>query len=653
MPPARSPEDQVLANIRAQRIGAATVSDFDLPESFLRRVAGRILQLSFQNTFRLITPDETGEREDVEWQPNGYPAQPPDAAALHPAAVEMPAARGFLPSLAPGEDIQPRSPTGNEALVMLVAQRLARDGLLLTCAKAARLLRDSRGLTEAAGVSDALRDAGFPVDLLGFFRLASETLLTPPEVIGEVIARTGSANPSAWTKALAAFSFMFTPTVPGGRAMDDAGGEPVGALRLQLSRGGYWLGPGDGGSIDLFEQLLNTLPETPIIAVIERGHVERFHATTAAWPADMRQRIQLLPVDGPLSQWTQDNAKSMVDARGRPLLLLPRYASRGEQISQYIEGDTHLDRALAQADITTRRSPLLFQGGNLMLITEPAGRRVLLAGEAEVFRNSALGLTKAQATEALRREFGADAIVVLPAASIHIDYEVSCRVHAGRMYAFVADVGPALRLMLDAGLTRMVHVGALSGESAHLIRERLAEGRTLEGIGAIWGALMRAGGTQGRFPLRLARLFKSSPVDSGVGNLQRFMAALDLTLAAQPAQAAKVPDANVAAYLRNRFQLQTDRAALHAALRALGWVVVPVPALPQGPLSINVLNALHFPTITLTPCYGGIYGSLDEAAHAAIARTMPEIKVFNIRCGESQRRDGALRCSTATIPRAG
>jgi hypothetical protein len=50
-------EEEVVANLKQQKIGSATLADLDLPEEYLKRVAGRILRASFEENFRIVVPD--------------------------------------------------------------------------------------------------------------------------------------------------------------------------------------------------------------------------------------------------------------------------------------------------------------------------------------------------------------------------------------------------------------------------------------------------------------------------------------------------------------------------------------------------------------------------------------------------------------------
>src|SRR5262249_6393379 len=155
------------------------------------------------------------------------------------------------------------------------------------------------------------------------------------------------------------------------------------------------------------------------------------------WPAPGRITIAAGPT--PVSQWAQDNGKSG-EVSGEPVTLIARYASRAEESSVLVPGDTFVAESLQSAGLRVAQSPLLVQGGNLYAASGPAsGERVLLIGEAEVCRNVSLGLARDQVIEAFRVEFGVDRCVVLPAVSFHIDFELTIRAHEGRLLAFVND----------------------------------------------------------------------------------------------------------------------------------------------------------------------------------------------------------------------
>ncbi len=641
-----SAEAQVLANVRAQPVGPATVADLNLPEPFLKRVANRVLQLSFQENFRVVVADAPGRVEHEVWKPSADACELAEVRADVEGAdapegpAAMPAARGFRPALLGGEDGQARTPAGDPALVGLIALRLAREGLLATAARALALL-PAGGDDEAA-----LAAAGLPVDLLAHFDV--DGVVGARAVLAWLRREVAGAPASAWTRLLKRAAFRFRPTSPGFRAAPDSGQHAPSLVRLQLSRAGYWIGPGDGGSIDVLRQVLES-ETAPVLASVEARHVDELRRAVADWPAEVRSRIRLAVQDLPVSQWAQDAAKWGADGGG-PVTLMPRYASRGEEVSLYVPGDTYLARGLVKAGLRVAHSPLLFQGGNLLMVQEPSGRRVLLAGEAEVLRNQSLGLSRDEAVAALSAELGADKCVVLPAASIHIDYEVSCRVADGRVVAFVLDTGAGARLVVEAGIDLLERRGHLEAPEAAVARSHLAAGRDAECAAAVWKCLAAFSVGPGKFPLPFAATLRAGEQDSGVGNLHRVMAGLDLLMSSSPGAIERVADVNHRVYLRSLSRRAEDRASLRAALRNLGWKVVPVPGIGQGDRSINPLNGLHTPWAFLMPVYGGLFAGLDAAAAGVVRSALGEdVEVCPVRTSESQRRDGALRCSVALL----
>ena len=100
---------------------------------------------------------------------------------------------------------------------------------------------------------------------------------------------------------------------------------------------------------------------------------------------------------------------------GEAVTLVPRYASRGEDGAVLVPGETFLVDGLAAAGLRIVRSPLHFQGGDLITAQDPAtGQRTLLIGEADVYRNTMLGLTREQVLEAFGIEFGVDGAWCFP-----------------------------------------------------------------------------------------------------------------------------------------------------------------------------------------------------------------------------------------------
>jgi hypothetical protein len=626
-------EDEVAANLLAQPIGGFTLADLALPEAFVRRIARRIVRDDYRDRTQGVMPREAegaapaiGGGAASGWNVV-HPARGAEAIAWwQEAAVARPEARGFTaPILGATIRRDPREPSvraeGAEALVDLVGRRLARDGLAATLAAARPLIGAAESGPLPAGALDDLRRAGFPVDLLEHFDESG--------------------------------AFAFRPSCPGFRAAVESGDDEVGLVRLQLPRGDSWRA-GDGGGLDVAHQIVEALPEARFFVAIEERFLGPFASSSSQWPPiDMT----VLPQPLEVAQWAQDNGKpgAIAGTRGaeRPAILVPRYASRRDDGSEFVPGESLLVESIAAAGIDVVRSPLLFQGGNLMVVRDPArGRRILLAGEAEIHRNAALGLTAAQAGEALRAELGADEIVVLPSVSFHLDYDVSVRAVGGRLVAFVNDTTAAAREIVALAAMRLADAGLLSVDAVRPALDRLQRGEDALTVELVGAAVAREASSFGVYPLAVAQIFTEGAADSPAGNLQRVLTALDLLAAAAPPADDPSVHANLSAYLHALREIEADRRRLHETLRSRGFDLVPIPSLAEGARSVNYLNAIHDRRFVLMPAYGGFLAPLDEAARRAYeARLGPGVRVIPILCAESQRRNGAVRCAASVSPR--
>jgi hypothetical protein len=440
----------------------------------------------------------------------------------------------------------------------------------------------------------------------------------------------------------------FHQTMPGFRLIPECGIENPQLLRLQISSDEYYQGPQDGGTLDLTHQLLGLLPDVQFLAAIQRKHLPGFLKYLHAWniPA---ARLTLCPQDLPVAQWAQDNGKGgrvrTADGKEESVLLVPRYASRGEINTTFAPGESFLADSLVAAGLRVVQSPLLFQGGNLLAVFDPLRKQtILLIGEAEIHRNAVPGFGASQVLDAFRIEFGVDQCVVLPAVSFHIDYEVSARVHDGKVIAFVNDPLAAHRMVLDIGVGVLLDHGAMSAGDAKSCRAQLAAGQWTDAAALLDSAINRLGGNDGHFPLSVAQWFSRGPSDSGVGNLLRLLASHDYLSSLSLSHPA-TPD--LRSHLQSIRNTQTHRESLIAALRQLGWIIVPIPSTSDDELSLNYLNGLQLKGRYLMPEYGGLLAPLDQAAMTAFQRALPGIEVVGVNCGESQRRNGALHCSVS------
>lgn len=687
-PPPGPFERQVIQSLREQPIDAARIEDLNLPDEFLRRLADRIIRASYQRHFRAVVRDPASTRPA---DPNPPTTQPRSPARPAPGRVRLvqapaseatlayrrrlpeapPALRGFRAALGdqpPWPAQRPEDPPLRR-VADLVAQRLATDGLPATLVHVLRMVDPQLREGDPAAQRDLLRRVGLPDDLLEHFEVpdrgagfgpvlewAREQAQSAP---GAEVATQPAAPPGTHPVASApargqSVRLRWRPSRLGYQVAVDSGQHAIRCVRLQLTRGDCWLGTGDGSSVDIARQLVERLPAIDLLVSLEERFVPRLLETCADWPLGRPGRLTLIAEPLTVSQWTQDNAKVGL-AAGQAVLLVPRYASRGEVPWSFVPGESFLADGLAAAGLEVVQSPLLFQGGNLLAAEDPrTSQRLLLIGEAELHRNMALGLSAEQVLEAFRTEFGVDRCVVLPAVSYHLDYEVSLRATPRGVLAFVNDPPAAATIILQIGIDVLERGGVLNPADAGAARHDLAARRWGEVVRRVGDALLERAPQYGRFPESLADAFSTGPTDSGVGNFQRFLLALDLALgwsaSTQTRPGALPADPGPRAYLASLQRRDVDRQALHAALRELGFQLVPIPSLAEEERSIGYLNGLHDRQRYLMPAWGGLYGRLDAAAMRAFQEALgADIEVVPILCSESQRRVGGLHCAASAL----
>ncbi len=622
-----------------------------------------------------------GYRDRLELR-RSYPEARPGARGFR-AMVHSPAASGAEPLGGRWSfDVMRDGETAaSKQVADLVAKRLAADGLPTTLARAEFWLaaRDPKYLTVSYRDRESLlRRIGLPTDLFPFFeadsaseresagaRIAGEA---PPlvRVVDEAVAAGRSENDVV--AAARALRFAFRATQPGYRVVTESGEHEIGWVRLQASAGSYYEGPGDGGCLDLFQQLLGVLPDARFVISVERKHAGGLLETLRGWTAPRGKDTSVIIEDLPLSQWAQDNGKpgtvrlpGQPDSAATPFTLVPRYASRGEEASIFVAGDSFACEGVAETGLAFAQSPLLFQGGNLLAVWDAASqKRVLLAGEAEILRNVSLGLTPAQVEDALRIEFGVDEVVVLPAVSYHVDYEVAVRNVDGRPVALVNDELAAAREIVRLGLERLsrsVEMSSFPPAARGAIEQSLAMLERSDDRAAARAAsdcLERLAVKSGQWPLDLVRAFGHSPGESAVGNFQLFTTAVDSLRASDDGEDAYPGADHASAFYRSLIRRRAQRQELVRGLERLGWEVVRVPSLADSEQSLCYLNGIQAPRRYLMPAYGGMYASLDSQAASAVSRAWGvAVQIDLIRCGESLRRDGGVHCSASVYPRGG
>ncbi|MBI5362328.1 MAG: hypothetical protein HZA53_04055 [Planctomycetes bacterium] len=522
-----------------------------------------------------------------------------------------------------------------------VAKRLAPDGLLATLAWLAEQE------PERAGDRAWLTEIGLPVDWIDAFS-APDGGDALAWIAGRV-ARGAKATELA--PEFARCPFHPRPTVVGFEAADDAGETAIGALRIQVPVAKYWQAREDGGGVDLTRCLAENLPEVELVGTIQQENLDPFLAIAREWNLAARKApFTLIPQDVPVAQWAQDDGKAG-RANGAVVTLAPRYASRQDEASSWTPGEMRALEFYAASGRRVARSPLLFQGGNLIVVRDPKrDERVLLVGEAELHRNTSLGLTFEQAAEAFRVEFGVKRVLVLPAVSYHVDYEVSPRVIGGELVCFVNDDEAAATAVLRITTDVLEREKKLDAAAATAARKAL-DRRDAQGVESTLGpALFQSMVSPGMFKESFAKLFRSGAGDSHVANYHRIMLALDVLLVGGAKES--VADRFLQGFI-DAFQSRArSRKELVELLRAQGWRVVQIPSLSDGARSLTYLNGVHARGLYLMPAWGGLFAPIDADVQARFERELgPDVRVVPILSGESQRRNGAVRCAVSVLPR--
>lgn len=582
-----------------------------------------------------------------------------EIAARRNAYVEgRPALRGFRagfgPSAANAWPIELPAGDGDLARASeIVSRDLAREGLLPTLVRVIDVLGAQR--FEGEENLTLLRDAGLPIDWLTYF--------TAPDSSSVVrhVARQLIEGHSAETvvAGLAKIGFQYRPTIPGFAVATESGEHEPECIRLQIGNDHYFSVEGDGGTVDVPRELITKIENVAFVASIQERHLEGFEKIARTWTFARGSTLTLLPQSLPVSQWAQDNAKNgIVESGGTrgTATIVPRYASRGEIGAELVPGDTFALEGFAALGRRVAQSPLLFQGGNMIPVLDPqTNKRQMILGEAELFRNMTLGLTRAQVLEAFRVEFGVERCIVLPATSFHVDYEVTLRALPSGLVAFMNDTSAAARLIVRCSMPALERAGVLTAEEVGKVRSDMDKGR--------WDAVFPQLATMmaarwvayGAYPESLSKHFATSPTDLGVDNLQRFLLALDV-LTAERSDAASLEkegiDAHAVSYLLSMRRREVERQVVAKALAREGIRIVGIPSTSEGGRSLNMLNGVHMKGVYYLPVCSGLFAEFDVAAQQAFEAALgPDVRVVPIRTTESQRRQGALHCALSVIPR--
>jgi hypothetical protein len=379
-----------------------------------------------------------------------------------------------------------------------------------------------------------------------------------------------------------------------------------------------------------------------VLASVNQADLRHLLPAACEWAASGRT-VCVVSEALPVAQWAQDTSKPGTTG-GALASLVPRYASQNEDGSVFAPNESYMAAGWSKAGLKVVHSQLLFQGGNVMAVLDKSGL-VLLVGEAEVLRNTALGLSEAQTIALFRAEFGADRVVVLTSASFHLDLDFTIRSRPDE---------PPLVLLGDWRegasdiLKRGIATGIAEGVFPDPGQETLRGFETCEGFppGSAIRAVLPVLGSH------LASLIKEAQQPDFATRdraewAARLQIALDLLIASEDIQDVTDP-ISMAYYGALRRNLRC-RDELNRSLRGLGWNVVLVPDVPGA---VSYVNGLHDSATYFMPSLGGRFESLDRLAASRIAEVLGEdVQVVSIPCPQVQLRAGGLHCVVAAYRR--
>lgn len=653
---------------------AERIAELNLPWDFARQTAHRILIDEYAQKVHLAdgpagpTPFQPTARKTVSdrFIRVVRPPAPELAPLLALKEPRIPSVlRGYRTSIldpAPGR--RPvvfdaaSATTAEQEAAGIVARRLAHDGLLATLVQIMQVLGPAKFSTNNSAAVAALWDIGFPVDLLACFEWEPGEAREPNRLASRIARRLlDGASVAGLQYDLNGLAFRFPKSRAGFRAAEESGEHDLGMFRMQIG-GGYDGGIIPGDSIDLASQLVDAVPDANfVISVPEEFLNHLVWLAQNCWPLKRRNHVTFISGPPEITPWAQDNGKAgavggETDGLLEPATLIPRFASQGEDGSVFRPAESQMMPGLRAVGHLVIPSPLLFQGGNLMAVRHPStGQRTLLVGQAEVYRNIALGLTREQVLEAFRVELGVDSCVVLPVVSHHLDLDVSVRAQNGELIAFVNDTRAAVRLILECGIDALEKHGSLTSPAAQSARESLKTGEAGRARGLLSDALRKARGGGDRLPAALSACFASGTTDSPADNVQCFLVALDILGSTVSTDADATSQEPARSYFTALRDMESALRKQREALQKLGWKIVPVPSLPDLYRNINYLNGVHERTRFIMPAYGGFYATVDQAATQVIQQAVgPNVQVIPIFCAASQRHHGGVHCVTAAYP---
>ncbi|MDB6130396.1 MAG: hypothetical protein JWM04_1503 [Verrucomicrobiales bacterium] len=524
-----------------------------------------------------------------------------------------------------------------------IQKQLASLGLIETLAQSLIIIGPGEPIPSGANEQDFFLGIGIPFDFLQHFH--SPRNLETYEYIKQCV----QANPNdsaALHEALKQIEFRYKASKPGlSLSLEDGTSDPS-LLRLQMG-GGFRKGIIPGGSIEVSEHLLQAFTNANVVLTTPTEITTNLaSAANSWWKLSRSNQLVFITTPYPLVAWAQDNGKPAFyinsSNKQEHVTIIPRFASQGESVTTWFPGENAALNLFAKAGHSVIQSPLLFQGGNLLMIRNPATReKILITSETEIHRNIALGLNRTQVIEAFRTEFGGDRIVVLPLVSFHLDYDISIRVVGKDIYCLVNDPVSMAGLIVDKGISQLLSASKINPARAEILKTKTHSEKPGEAMREIQIILKNLQGPTGAYPASLAKLFAVQPSDAATFNLQIFCTAVDILEATDPRENSPTP----ASYLRSLKRTLDANEALHDELRKLEWKLIAVPSMPDLYKSANYLNGIQGERKFVMPGLGGYYSWLDSLVQSKIETALGnQITVEILLCADLQQNHGALHC---------
>lgn len=548
-----------------------------------------------------------------------------------------------------------------------VGRNLAELGLIKTLSRVMREFPEFPYQHNGRANKALIEEIGFPVRLLNCYSIDAPQIAGLDQIVAALSRQACTQAPErSSASGQPKWKFEYTPTQHGFRLLPENGVCRIEAMRMQLYPLDYVKGPGDGCIVDIARQLLLATSREKFLISVSPAELIPLTGLIQAWNVPAPERVVLLEDESVSSQWAQDNCKTgaVYDRWGRfqeYVTLVPRFACVGEDYSEYRPAESFIFDQVQRAGWRVVQSPLLFQGGNILPVKHPkTGELTVFVGQAEVIRNTRLGLKKEEVLEAFRREWGADRIEVLPPLSFHIDLEVSFRWHKGRMIAFTNDSLAAARMIVRCGIKGLLSCSILTESEADELTWWLDHSEHQDQLLQIlWSRVNEFRDEKGQFISDKAEFFAVSGEESGRVNLSRFLLGLDLLSAAHKQREkfwASLADQDARRdlfeYYRLLLEREEQRAQLKKRLLSLGIEVISLPSTSDDDVSLNYINMIQDLTTVYLPAFGGMFQDIDQKVVGTLQGFLGSmVRIHQIRNSATQSQCGGIHCSVSVYGR--